>query len=124
MRTNQNVRGIIIREGKILLIHRFKEGREYWVIPGGGVEEGESLETALKREMIEETGLKIISFELVKTIGEQYIYTCVLSDGEVVLGGPEDKDNSEANKYILTWVPIDEAKKIEVLYPIEAKDLI
>jgi ADP-ribose pyrophosphatase YjhB (NUDIX family) len=36
----------IVDKGKILLIHRFFQGREYYVIPGGGVEEGETLEEA------------------------------------------------------------------------------
>lgn len=31
---------------EILLIHRIKEERDYWVFPGGGVEQGESLLTA------------------------------------------------------------------------------
>jgi ADP-ribose pyrophosphatase YjhB (NUDIX family) len=35
---------IIIENGKILLIKRIKSGMEYFVVPGGGVEEGETLE--------------------------------------------------------------------------------
>jgi 8-oxo-dGTP pyrophosphatase MutT (NUDIX family) len=37
----------IVDKGKILLIHRFFQGREYYVIPGGGVEEGETIEYAI-----------------------------------------------------------------------------
>jgi 8-oxo-dGTP diphosphatase len=52
---------LIIKEDKILLMHRKKEGREYWVFPGGSVEEGETPEEAVIREIMEELSLKAIS---------------------------------------------------------------
>jgi 8-oxo-dGTP diphosphatase len=55
----QRVSGIIIKEGKILLIRRVKEGREYFVFPGGGVEDNESVEEALVRELKEEASIDI-----------------------------------------------------------------
>jgi ADP-ribose pyrophosphatase YjhB (NUDIX family) len=54
------VGGVVVRDGRALLIRRGKEplyGR--WVVPGGTVELGESLEDALVREMEEETGLRV-----------------------------------------------------------------
>lgn len=59
------VGGVLVHEGKVLLIRRGKEplkGR--WVVPGGTVELGESLEAALVREMEEETGLIVRPLEL------------------------------------------------------------
>jgi 8-oxo-dGTP pyrophosphatase MutT (NUDIX family) len=53
--------GAIIRNDHILLImhcHR-ATGRSYWVIPGGGREEGETEEACVQREMLEETGLQV-----------------------------------------------------------------
>jgi 8-oxo-dGTP pyrophosphatase MutT (NUDIX family) len=42
-------------EGDLLTIRRIRPGQEpYWVLPGGGVENGEDLETALARELHEE----------------------------------------------------------------------
>jgi len=44
-------------EGRVLLVQHRKEGREYWLLPGGGVEAGETLLEAAHRELLEETGL-------------------------------------------------------------------
>lgn len=52
----KRVRALIIEEDKILLIKRVKANLSYFVIPGGGVEAGESNEEALIRECREELG--------------------------------------------------------------------
>jgi 8-oxo-dGTP diphosphatase len=44
------------REGFLLCRHE-KPGREYWLLPGGGVDAGESLVDALHRELREELGI-------------------------------------------------------------------
>ena len=50
----------IFRDGKILLVRRARApGLGLWSLPGGRVEFGESLEIALRREVMEETGLQI-----------------------------------------------------------------
>ncbi|HSB00292.1 MAG TPA: NUDIX domain-containing protein [Anaerolineales bacterium] len=54
----------VIHEGKILLTKR--EDFETWVLPSGGVEEGESLAQAALRETKEETGLDV---ELTRLLG-------------------------------------------------------
>jgi mutator protein MutT len=54
------VGGVLVHEGRVLLIRRGKEPlRGRWVVPGGTVELGESLEEALVREMREETALEV-----------------------------------------------------------------
>lgn len=54
------VRGIIIDGAKIFgqkLNKTVDLGENWWCTPGGGVDDGESLQTALKREIVEETGV-------------------------------------------------------------------
>jgi 8-oxo-dGTP diphosphatase len=54
------VSAVIFRDGKVLLLRRAKSpGKGFYSLPGGRVEFGESLATALTREVDEETGLKI-----------------------------------------------------------------
>jgi 8-oxo-dGTP diphosphatase len=51
------VSAILRRENRLLLVRQEKPGREYWLLPGGGVNAGESLVDALRRELAEEVGL-------------------------------------------------------------------
>lgn len=54
------VRGIIVKNGKLFAQKLKTEdggSADFWCIPGGGVDPGESLVDALHREMIEETGI-------------------------------------------------------------------
>jgi len=48
---------ILRRESRILLIRHEKVGREVWLLPGGGVNAGESLADALQRELTEECAI-------------------------------------------------------------------
>ena len=45
-------------QNRILLCRQEKPGREYWLLPGGGVDGGETLVGALRRELGEELGLR------------------------------------------------------------------
>jgi ADP-ribose pyrophosphatase YjhB (NUDIX family) len=48
---------------RILLCRHEKPGKEYWLLPGGGVNSGESLVDALRRELAEEVGIDGVPFE-------------------------------------------------------------
>ena len=55
----------------ILLIERkYPPFKQSWALPGGFVQENESLETAVKRELEEETGIKVSFLEQLYTFGE------------------------------------------------------
>jgi 8-oxo-dGTP diphosphatase len=51
------VSAILRWKGRVLLCRHEKAGREYWLLPGGGVNSGESLVNALHRELSEEIGI-------------------------------------------------------------------
>jgi ADP-ribose pyrophosphatase YjhB (NUDIX family) len=50
---------LIVENDKILLVKHRKGDREYWVLPGGRLEYGETFVECARREMQEETGLEI-----------------------------------------------------------------
>jgi len=54
------VRCLCLRNGRLLLIRHVSPGtgRDFWALPGGIVEKGESLIDAARRELAEETGLQ------------------------------------------------------------------
>lgn len=59
------VAGILEKENKILFVKHRKNNEEYYLLPGGGVDFGESFESALKREFMEEVNIEIKVKDLV-----------------------------------------------------------
>jgi ADP-ribose pyrophosphatase YjhB (NUDIX family) len=57
--------GILVKEGEILLVRHEKNGKSYWLLPGGGVDFGETVEEGLRREFLEEVGLQVTVDRLV-----------------------------------------------------------
>jgi len=124
-------RVIIVNKERILLIHRFKNGREYYVLPGGAIEKDESPENAAIREIKEETNLDIElgpllskSNEIVN--GEERLGYYFLADkfsGKLKLGGPEVERQSENNVYLLEWFPLAQLESI-LFYPEKIKKII
>ena len=101
--------GILIENGKVLLIHRIKnvDGivKEYYVVPGGGIEEGENIEEATKRELKEEIGINVEFiqdeplFTLEQENGIQYFSLINKISGIIGTGdGPEFTDPGRANR--------------------------
>ena len=121
---------MIISEGKILLIHRFFERREYYVIPGGGSEQGESPEETAVREAKEETGLAVtLSRKLWEFTNEKdgrlHIYFLTNNfSGAVRLGGPEAVKNSASDSYILEWHDLSEIPTLPLVPDLMKKKLI
>ena len=68
--TRTACRGIIIQNNRILMSYETRTGQ--WMIPGGGLEEGEDERACCIREVAEETGLLVRSSACVLEIDEYY----------------------------------------------------
>lgn len=121
---NERVSAVIINDSKILLIRRIKPGREYYVFPGGGVEEGEDEQYAMLREIKEELSINAKIERLLFEVENQSRKELYFLIREVIntpkLGGPEKERINEQNQYIIEWVELDKIPTMDNLYPQEA----
>lgn len=108
------VRGIIIRDGKLAMVHSLKY--DYYKYPGGGIDAGETMSDTLIREVREEAGLQVIphtirEFGFVHQIQkgvledifiqENYYFLCDVEDSPI----PQELDGYEAEEcFTLEWV--------------------
>lgn len=113
-KTVEGCRGILIREGKILLSYYRNE--DQYLIPGGGIESGESLEECCTRELAEETGVLVLPKKHYLTLEEyyheyyfksHYFFCDYICECECRLTENEINEGLEAR-----WVDFDEALRI------------
>lgn len=127
------VAGLIEMENGYALMHRMnvkkKENSsqpygEYYVFPGGGVEEGENLEEAVKREILEEFGIEVevkkqLYFRKIADELDEYLFLCEYISGILGTGdGPEfsgDPKYIDRGLYIPTIVQKNDIKNIRLL---------
>lgn len=121
MSHRKSVRAIIINGDKLLTMKRNKFGSEYYMLIGGGIKLGETLESAMHREISEETGLTVGGMRLVfyendpDFYGEQYVFLCEYTGGEPVLSQRSDEAQISAmgqNIYQPVWLPLSQLSQV------------
>lgn len=117
----QAIRAVVTNNNKMLVMKRNKFGKEYYTLIGGAVEIGEDTETALRRELMEETTMKVGQVKLVfveeaqPPYGTQFVYWCEYQGGDPVLDPTTieaEINKSGKNTYEPMWLPIAELPNV------------
>lgn len=121
------VGGVVILDGRVVLVRRGKEPlRGRWVVPGGTVELGETLREALVREMHEETGLRVeprdllAVFDRIEWDGGHVRYHYVIVDYLCRYVSGEARAASDALE--VAWAAPDELERFDL--PAKALEVI
>jgi ADP-ribose pyrophosphatase YjhB (NUDIX family) len=103
------VGAVVVDAGRVLLVRRGSEPMKgHWTLPGGLVELGEPLLTAVAREVKEETGLTVEPLELIELLdrihreGERIRFHYVVADYLCLVAGGELRAASDADA--VRWV--------------------
>lgn len=119
-----NTRAILIENNYIYLIFRRKNNKEYYVIPGGGLDVGETIEENVLREIKEELSVDIDILGYLGKVEEEtsitYFYNAEIIKGIPKLGGEELEKHSRDNFYEIRKVSLNDIINIDVSY----KDII
>ena len=140
MAKKNSVKAIIFNDNKILLLRRQNDtpGEGQFDLPGGCIETNEAKIDALKREVFEETGLKITKEKFVKTVNlkipetgidsDMSIYTAESDSGNVILKpatwkGADGKTEHNEYKWITDKTELESLPMLGILKPVIMKYL-
>ena len=132
MRTRAGI--VLIQGDKVALIERHRAGLDYFVFPGGGVDEGETPEQAAIREAMEELGVEVAIKQKVAEIqigskSKQVYFLVEQLRGEFGSGAGEEYTDADPNDpeegiYIPIWMPIVELPLHDKIYPVALVELV
>lgn len=127
-----SVYGVVIERGKVLLSKQW-DGYDF---PGGGVEIGESIEEALKREYFEETGIRVKVGRILACENDffklpssgKYVqsilmyYLCKRTGGKLSTKNFAEDEKKYAD--MPKWVDIKDTRKIKFYNPVDNNKII
>jgi 8-oxo-dGTP pyrophosphatase MutT (NUDIX family) len=132
MKFRPSVYGILIEDNKILLSKQW-DGYDF---PGGGMEIDETIDEALEREFQEETGIKIISKEILECRHDFWLtpfkkehcnsilmyYKCEKIGGEISIAGFDEHEKQYAG--MPEWIDIKDVDKLKFYNPVDSVAII
>ena len=124
---NERYRAIIIVDDNILVMKRNKNGYNYSVLPGGGIEKEETPEECCKRELMEEFGIEIEPLQMIYLITQagtkQGFFVAKWLSGEIHKTDAEEYtcDSIKYGTFEPSIVPISSLDEIN-LVPHEVKE--
>jgi 8-oxo-dGTP diphosphatase len=124
------VRLVIVEGNRVALIRRRRAGHTYYVLPGGGVEPGETFVQAGKREAMEELGVEVACEKLLAeedTNGERFLYyRARITGGEFGAGTWPDfaalppAERAARGTYEPVWLDVDDIGGLDIAAPLPA----
>jgi len=114
-----SAKAVVIRDNKLLVLAMRDEDGLFYILPGGGQHESESLPEAAMREVAEETGLQVAADELLFAIegihGEDFhrvdlVFACR------ELGRSTAEHQGDHNQVGIAWLDLDNLNRAP-LYP-------
>ncbi len=119
MRTRSAV--VLLDRDRVCLIQRIRDGRTYYLFPGGGVEPGETPEQAAEREALEELGVEVRLEGLVAESSfrgrRQLYYLARIVGGRFGTGTGEEMSStfdSERGSYTPVWMTLEHMRHADV----------
>ncbi len=126
---------VIVKDEKILLMHQYlgprkhegKGAEDFYTLPGGSWEVGETIEQTCKREIKEECGIDVAVGRLIFYVDTEsrlaFYFIGETSETEISLGGPEKERMSDHEKYAVEWIELERIKDLTFI-PAPAKDAV
>lgn len=113
---------ILIQNNSLALMERHRDDRHYFSFPGGGVDEGETPEQAVVREVREELGIEVRVLRLAAEVwfrGNQQFFFLVEQTGGTFGTGAGEEFASTADPargtYEPIWMPLEQVTIQNVL---------
>lgn len=124
----EKYRGIIIKDGKLLVMKRFKNNQNFYVFPGGTLEKDETEKQCCEREIFEEFGITVKAKNMIYKIKQgntiQGFFVCDWISGDIHKTDAEEYTSNDINLYGTyepTTIPLSEIKNCNI-YPYEVKN--
>jgi ADP-ribose pyrophosphatase YjhB (NUDIX family) len=124
--------GLLENDGSVLFVVHEKDDKRYHLLPGGGVEHGESLAETVAREFHEECGIDVIVEEpllLSDSIAPDLhrhvvnvVFKVKTAAGDPdAIAWPDHGDPDDPRVVGHEWVPIDELESLDLRPPVAAE---
>ena len=121
------VRVVVVNDKKeIIMVKQHHENRDIWMVPGGGIEEGENSIQASVREVKEETGLDITVTgmawhmeEVSEARGQRFVNYIVgkVEGGQLNLGRDPELDDDKQVLREVAFMSKEEIDELENVFP-------